>query len=151
MGEGIGKMLEASRVLTGGNPDKDRQNVDPESNWMGGCPTAPAQQVTHLPCLQTLTGRHSGEPCRSSYALMWSKDAAWWSRGWIVEPSSLGSVLGSATLLTLESYLPLCVSVFLSEKWTSVFLIKSLWRLNVLMCMKYLEEDQEFSKDSSEC
>lgn len=75
MGEGIRKILEESRVLTGGNPDNDRQSKGPESDQVGGCPAALAHQVTRLPSLQTLAGCHSGEPCRSSYALMWCKDA----------------------------------------------------------------------------
>lgn len=75
MGEGIRKILEESRVLTGGNSNNDRQSVGPESDQVGGCPVALAHQVTRLPCLQALAGCHSGEPCCSSYALMWSKDS----------------------------------------------------------------------------
>ena len=75
LGEEIGKIPEESRVLTGGNPDNDRQNMGPEGDQVGGCPVALAHQVTCPPCLQALAGCHGGELCSSSYALMWSKDA----------------------------------------------------------------------------
>lgn len=74
-----------------------------------------------------------------------------WLREWVLEPSCLSFILGSAILLTLLSYLVfVCVSVSLSGKWTSnrVCLIKSVHRLNVLMYISYKVQDQELSRYS---